>query len=205
MSRIGGAGGIRILIQEHPASKGRRVAQRTSCPKRAPKKIVFNQRSRRSSQLLTSGIVDHPAGDPAGFFGGEKCHDIGNVVDLLRQPSAVAPFNGERKPESWGNPSGSWRQRRRGRPHRRACLGDPTPSSSSAREIFGIALQVARHGALLPAGTKKRYATGADEQARLARHVIAEALLDRLMHYPAFGPERPAEAHRVGGHNQHRE
>lgn len=58
---------------------------------------------------------------------------------------------------------------------------------------------------LIPAGTKKRYATDAHERARSARQVIAEALLDRLMHYPAFGPEPPAEAHRAGGHNQHRE
>jgi hypothetical protein len=48
---------------------------------------------------------------------------------------------------------------------------------------------------LIPAGTKKRYATGADSYQRAARRQMADALLDRLMHYPTFGPARSRPAH----------
>jgi len=48
---------------------------------------------------------------------------------------------------------------------------------------------------LIPAGTKKRYATGADRQAHAARQSMIDALLDRIDHYPMFGPERAREAH----------
>lgn len=48
---------------------------------------------------------------------------------------------------------------------------------------------------LVPAGTRKRYATGAAEPAKAARHEMAERLLERLMHYPAFGPARLRPAH----------
>ena len=49
---------------------------------------------------------------------------------------------------------------------------------------------------LIPAGVKKRYGHGGND---LATCLIADALTDRLMHYPAFGPARPLPAHSCGG------
>lgn len=49
---------------------------------------------------------------------------------------------------------------------------------------------------LIPNGARKRYWMHAIEQPHKA---IADAICDRLMHYPAFGPARELPAHSCGG------
>lgn len=44
-------------------------------------------------------------------------------------------------------------------------------------------------------GTKRGYATGGDDVSSLAVRVMTDAILDRLMHYPIFGPALTVPPH----------